>query len=263
MHIWNQTLFRLANLQPAPLSTEKLYHGDCFSLFYYKDKLIAVDTWDTLIPTFSFYKNGAFSQKPLSDIRLLIKIQHCPNEFWDEFTKNTGIPVTSWTMFPNSKFNLQTFKWQSTGHKYTSILSGKYARFGRNRWIDVAKQYGNYHLPPSYNHFWTIEEYINILKQCKWGLSLVGKRSGGDGKNRREIEYASCGMPLALNYQPHYPFEFIPNRHYLYLDKPESLKLLETTDPRPFAERSCEIYDKYFSATGMRKLLELIMIKAL
>ena len=86
--------------------------------------------------------------------------------------------------------------------------------------------------------------YFDLLKQTKWGLILKGK--GEAGKNRREMEYASYGMPLALNYKPIYPFEFEPNKHYFYLEKIEDLNKLKEINPMPFAKQSTDMYKKYF-----------------
>ena len=60
-----------------------------------------------------------------------------------------------------------------------------------------------------------------------------------DLKNRREPEYTSCGMPLALGgYKPNYGFEFKEGIHYFYIDKPEDIEKLKDIDPRPYSEAS-------------------------
>ncbi len=74
-------------------------------------------------------------------------------------------------------------------------------------------------------------------------------------KNRREIEFASCGVPLALNYKPTYLWPFRPGIEYFHLDSAARLKEMIDTDPAPFAKASAEVYRKYLCAEGQARLL--------
>ena len=103
------------------------------------------------------------------------------------------------------------------------------------------------------------QEYLDILPQTTWSLSLQGiSGAHTDGKNRREPECFSCGMPMALNYKPYYPFPFEANKHYVYLEKPEDIVKLNDIDPQPYADASTELYNQYFSVKGASNLFRKI-----
>lgn len=229
-----------------------------FSAFKIDGRLIVLDTWDTDSPTVNCWKAGYFSPGGMfADAALVLKIQWEPKPIWQQFTEETGKTITPWTMFPSREFPLEWFRWQAHGpHLYLATLTGA-ERFGRGAFKDIAQHWPNIYSKPRGQKD-PIADYLRILETCKWGVSLVGKR-GTQNKNRREVEFASCGMPLALNYIPSYPFPFQPGTHFVFLKEPRDLSRLATMDPRPFAERSIALWRDHFCPVAMAdKLLTLL-----
>lgn len=235
--------------------------------FKFNDILMAVDVWDGPQPTIllaDWFKSDPFYSKT----KIIFKIQYCSSvriKEIDQFVKDSGIHVTNWTMFHSDTFPLEYFKWdKNKNHKYLTYVSGK----RRQDWLDYYENskevatYSNSGLKtvPKGRAKLMVPDFLEIMKDCKWGLSLKGKRIGNmDCKNRREVEFASAGMPLALNYKPEYPFPFEAGKHYVYVEKPENLMILKDIDPIPYAEASLETYNKYFSAKGSSEVfLELV-----
>lgn len=205
----------------------------------------------------SMYEDGLFDSV-LKDVKVIIKTQYKYNPFWEIFKQNTGIKVTPWIMWSTINFPLCSFSWAPTNHKYLASCAGgrnSNRRWGRPPYINYCKNDDRFH-----SQRMLVNEYIEILKKCKWGLILQGgNKYNCDGKNTREIEYASCGMPLVLNYCPTYDFSFEPNKHFLYLEKPEDLEKLEYINPEPYAKASEELWHKYFKPeSAVSYLMELI-----
>ena len=155
-------------------------------------------------------------------------------------------------MFSNHTFYLENFQWNANdNHKHDYIITGKpwrhrvpWIRFAENiiagpNNINIGHGAGDASQPHENLGFY------EMLKECKWGLILNGRGCGA--KNRREVEFSSLGMPLALNYVPKYPFDFVPNKDFVLLKSPEDLLSLKDIDPEPFAERSKYIYSQFFS----------------
>lgn len=275
--MWNKTLqdrlegSRLFKVQTEkfPPFMHKLEHvkrrRGYLSFFKINDCLIGLDTWDAPHPTVlltDFLKEDPYYR----NTKIIIKIQHKQSlegnhKLIDDFTEQTGIPLTSWTIFPSHNFPLQNFQWENREHKYLAYISGK----RRNRWRKAYADYPRVRLPfENKNREGSMEEYMEILKECRWGLCLRGKSVGGmDAKNRREIEFSSLGMPLILNYKPEYPFPFEANKDYLYIEPRdfEALKHIDEIDPLPFHKASKRIYEKYFSKRGSAKCLLQILKK--
>lgn len=216
---------------------------------------VGLDTWDTLSPTSHFYGANFFNKRDgiYKDIKLLIKIQYHKCRFWDEFTNNTGIPVTAWTVMPTKDFKLGYFKWENKNHKWYGTVTGKNNRFGRQPWSNWCADQDDFYSSGDYLVNDSIESYFNRLKECKWGIILKGKR--GAEKNRRECEFSSCGIPLALNYDPCYPFPIKAGVHYVKLNKPDDMANLRDINPEPYAEASRRLYFDHFSPYGMAKTL--------
>jgi len=235
--------------------------------FKFNDVLVALDAWDGTQPTCmlaDWFKDHHFYSKT----KIIFKIQYRSSikiQEFENFTAVTGIPITSWTMFHSLTFPLEYFKWdKNQNHKYLTYVSGK----RRQEWLDYyidskeVATFDNCGLAkvPKNRAKLVTQDFLDIVKDCKWGLSLKGKRiSNLDCKNRREVEYSSVGMPLALNYIPEYPFPFEKDKHYVYVEKPEDLMKLQDIDPVPYAEAAWETYQKYFSAVGSSKLFVEIM----
>lgn len=263
---WNWTLCRmLASSKMFNITTKVFPHAKVhgarngnWCMMEVNDVLVGLDTWDTLSPTAHFHGNGYFDNI-LKDIKLLIKIQYHSCKFWDNFTKDTGIPVTAWTVMPTKDYPLECFRWQDHEHQWVGTVTGKNNRFGRQSWTDWCSKQNDFYSSGDYLVNDSLESYISRLQKCKWGIILKGKR--GAEKNRRECEFSSCGIPLALNYDPQYPFDMIPNKHFVKLDKPEDMAKLRDIDPKPFAQASRQLYYDHFSPYGMAKTLISIVNK--
>lgn len=224
-----------------------------FVLIEVAGKLVGIDCWDTFAPTSSCEQLGLFGGT-LKDVRQILKIQFFECAFWSEFTARTKIKVTPWTMFPSRTFPLESFTW-CPGGKYLTAITGRNDRFGRPEWVNFCRQFSTIYSAKDYHTKVALDDYLAILGDCQWGVVLKGLNRRHDGKNRREVEYASCGIPLALNYCPTYPFEFAPGKHFVYLRSPTDIAGLSEIDPQPFSEASKDIYNRYFSPNGMADLL--------
>lgn len=231
-----------------------------FSAVMIDDLLIGIDTWDTNSPTETAWREGFFDAgEVLSAMALVLKIQHEPLPLWDEFTAATQIPINAWTIFPTREYPLEFFRYDpNANHIYIGTLTGA-DRYGRTDFKNTARERHDFYALEGGQKD-SLDEYLNIVKSCRWGISLRGKR-GTDGKNRREIEFASCGIPLALNYQPHYPFPFEPGKHYIYLRDAGDLAKLRDIDPQPYAEASWSVYQNYWSVRGMARLFVTLVEK--
>lgn len=224
-----------------------------FVLLEVAGKLVGVDCWDTFAPTSSCERIGLF-ESTLKDLNHIIKIQYFECDFWKQFQERSQIKVTPWTMFPSRTFPLECFSWRPGG-KYLTAVTGRNDRFGRPAWVNFCRQFSTIYSCEDYNSRVQMQDYLAILNECQWGVILKGLNRRHDGKNRREVEFSSCGMPLALNYCPTYPFEFTPGKHFVYLRSPKDIASLAEIDPLPFSVASRDIYNHYFSPNGMAQLL--------
>lgn len=224
--------------------------GGCFSPIKIDGVLCAIDTWDTSDPTSSAFRGG----DPLMQIvKHVFKIQWQPEPVWNEMFR-AGILVRPWTIFPSREFPLGCFHYEAKQeHQWIGAFTGA-RRHGRGSFYDAADESESrfYKLAPGEKT--DLDSYLRVLKSCKWGISLGGKR-GTDRKNRREIEFASCGMPLALNYKPHYPFPFEAGVHYFHLDSAEDIERLTLIDPEPYAIKAWHVYQHYWKPKSAAQLL--------
>lgn len=267
---WNHTLCRMlvssgvfeVELKTFPLIRLPGTRNGNFHQMAVNGKVVGVDTWDTRDPLHAYVRQGFFtSAGPCHHLDMVVKIQSAhPDSFWDDVSAAIQIPVRPWTIFPSSFFPLGFFQWKNKSFKYTSSLTGKNNRFGRQVWVDWCKQTTDFYVKEDYTGKDELEDFKIILQNCKWGTSLSGRR--GAFKNRRECEFTSCGMPLAMNYVPSYAFDFIPDRHFVHLQKPEDLAKLRDIDPEPFADASKQLYREHFSPEGMANDL-VTMVKNL
>jgi hypothetical protein len=233
-----------------------LRKGNHIIPFKINDKLFLIDDWDYGYPTTDILDKG-IPEYYSNNKATILKIQYCPSETekYIAIYERFGIKVLPFIEFPNSIYPLENYLWSNNDNfQYQYMITGKRWR-ERIRFIQYAQQWhsetclidGSQVLGEE-QPVHTMEQWIEAQKKCRWGLVLKGKGCGG--KNRREIEFSSCGMPLALNYKPLYPFPFEPNYHYLYLEQPDHLNRLYEVDPQPYAERSLEIYKQYFSPSN-------------
>jgi len=260
---WNWTLLRMiADSGLFKVSTERFpwvrvdgARNSNWTMMRVNGALVGLDTWDTYSPTSAFYNSGFFNEGPLKDLDLVIKIQYYKCPFWDEFQTNTGIPVKPWTVMPTKDFPLGYFKWKHENHPLMGTITGKNNRFGRQPWVDWCVKQPDFYAKSDYISTDSLETYRDILKRCRWGIILKGKQRNHDGKNRRECEFSSCGIPLALTYQPTYSFPMNPGEHFVLLKNPEDLATLRYIDPRPYAKASRYLYQEHFSPQGAAKTL--------
>jgi hypothetical protein len=258
---WNRTLMRMladsglfqVTCQPRLEAKTPHRRRENFSVFQVGERWIGLDTWDTAEPSVSWLRAGEFHGGTFAHLDLLVKIQMANTPRWRRMAGEFPIPISPWIIFPNREFPLGYFQWEEGGHSYLASFTGQHQnRFSRPAWIrfiEAEMAFINTERNVSF------ARWLDLNQQCTWGLILHGLKGGGDAKNRREIEYASCGMPLALNYRPNYPFAMEPGRHYLYLETPRDIRKLAETDPRPFAAESRKLYADYFSPLGAAQLL--------
>ena len=251
-------LFRIQYHDFSPIYCLK---GHNFTPFYCQNKLCFIDEWDYSHPT-SQINDQFFRDNPdYQNLSIVFKIQYCRSDepFYAQLKKKYGIQVLPFFMFPSYYIEPSSFLWQNTKHPYLALYSGRVWRH-RAKWEDYMGQREDcirvIETPGAsqINHHSKMvskDDYLECLKLVKWGLILSGKGCGS--KNRREPEYTSLGMPLALNYEPVYPFPFVKNVHYVKLEKPEDLEKLKNIDPMPYHQKSVELYRNYFSPEGMAK----------
>lgn len=255
-HLTNNSKNVIADICKYPLPSIPVYRGGRnFISFIYEDIVFIIDDWDHASPTCYLINNPNIPKFYLDNNTCVLKIQYCNSEInnYDEIYKQTNIKILPFTMFANRSFDLENFKWDvNYKHKFNFIFTGKPWR-NRLSWINFAQtnkekllcgmDFSNGAGDSNINSSNT--SFYDILKDTRWGVILKGKGCGA--KNRREVEFSSLGMPLALNYIPNYPFSFIPNQDFVLLQSPEDLFKLQDIDPVPFAERSLAIYNEYFS----------------
>lgn len=192
------------------------------------------------------------------DFYFVLQYSHNRKEEYNELGKKYSMFVLPLIYPPSPNFKENTFLWKNKEFKYLANMAfGTRIRKHRRPWIKRTLNDNRFFRQKTFG-----DDYINILKDTKWGLSLKGAGYSFDGKCYREAEYMSFGMPLALNYKPCYPFPFYPGEHYLYLNNPIQLAVLDSIDPTNYAKKSRETWENYFSPKGMTNLLlEIIFNK--
>lgn len=244
------------NLPVLPQKYWRKEEGFC--LFKIDGVTMAFDANGGCYNVESMYNDGLF-KTIFKDIKFIVKTQFKNNKFWVKFQKETGIKVIPWIMWCTLNFPLEYFKWDpSRNFKYVSTCAGgpnSNRRWGRPPYIEWCRKNGNYHTDRI-----VVEDFVKVLENCKWGLILQGgNKANCDGKNTREVEYSSCGVPLVLNYIPTYDHPFIPNKHFLYIEKPSDLKRLETEDPRPYAKASSDLWENLLKPSSAAKFLKRLV----
>lgn len=187
------------------------------------DKIVVIDSWDYSIPMINWLNGNGRDIK----IDLILKIQYCPNSNNNNIR---NVPISPWTMF-HFKHNIWQKRqpeiknrWLNTIKKYDIGFSGRKWSW-RLPWAEKLKEFDNclvniYNKTPPGD----IHHYLSYFTKFSSILSIIGKKDRNtDGKNRREVEAASIGMPLILNYKPHYLNQLKPDHHYFYVTKPEQL----------------------------------------
>lgn len=260
---WNHTLCRMLinsnvfdiRLKKFP-SKPNVARINNWHLMEVNGHLVGVDTWDTYAPTSHLVK-GDYFDNIYKNVEMVLKIQYYKCDQWNKAAQKIHRPIRSWTIFPSNKFKLEAFKWAYSDHKLMAILTGRNDRFGRQPWVDWCNEQPDF--VAGHKLRLSDDEFIAKLASSRWGLVLKGLARNHDGKNRRECEFSSCGMPLVLNYTPTYEFPMQPGVHFVLLNKPEDLASLRYIDPRPYAYMANELYNDHFSPFGMAKdLLKIV-----
>jgi len=240
---------------PVVLDKYRRRKDEGFCFLRINNKLIIIDANGGHGNIEAMYRDGLFNEPWYKDVVCLVKTQYHPHLFYEEFQRKTGIKVVSWIMWPTDNFPLGCFKWNvDKVHKYTASCAGgrnSNRRWGRPSYIKYCERHEGFHterLP--------VEKFVEVLKECRWGLILRGGYKGNcDAKNTREHEYMSCGMPLVLNYTPHYDYPFRPYEHFAFVKSPEELASLNGKNIRAFAKASTDIWNKYIKPDSSAKFL--------
>jgi hypothetical protein len=263
---WNVTLHRmlessgLFHVERADLPTLNKSDGGRragnLSVVAVNGVQVGIDTWDTPDPVTIAADRRCFDAgRVLAEVKLVLKIQWSPLQqtAWDR----VPVPVRPWTVFPSREFPLGAFRYQpAKRHRYIAAVTGA-MRHRRGEWFDAARKRSDFFVADEKRAV-PMDEWLGILADCRWGLSLGGKR-GTDMKNRRESEFASCGLPLALNYDPHYPVEFAAGKQYLRVDSPADIDAMIDTPVAPFAQAADQLWAVLFSPCGMSlRLLDAV-----
>lgn len=256
--IIQSNIFKVKHLPPREIAGSKREYSNLLE-FYIDDVHYLLDDWDYDHPTSllndSFFQNNPF----LRDVTCILKLQFHQNTLSNNFKiiKQYSLNILPFTFFSNHSVKLSSFLWENKSFKYLTHFTGKPWKFRKpflnylTNQSDCFVQAGTF--PLEYN------EWVNIVKDSRWGLILHGKGEGK--KNRREVEYMSWGVPLALTYKPIYYFPFKENIDYIYIESPSDIDKLRDIDPIPFHERSLYNYKTFFSPIGMSNLLKKIHLE--
>lgn len=218
-----------------------------FHVMRVEESLVGVDTWDLEGPTTT-------GHSVLNELDLLLKIQYRPHDLWRALEIEHGLRITSWTMFAYDGFPMREYAWSPDSGQCPYSYSG-HAKRPKRRWLRHMRRSG-----VEVHDMLEPNEYVPLLRNSRWGVILKGRTGRHcDGKNRREPALASWGMPLALNYTPHYPVSMLPDVDFVHLREPTDLDRLKDIDPRPYAEASIGLWHRLFSPRAMAgNLLDLV-----
>jgi len=191
-------------------------------------------------------------------IKKIIYMQRNENPFWDSHdipVMSGWIWATDWLNFIKMQPSIRE-RYLKTSHTVVGS-SGKIWR-ERLPWIEAMKPlvqdlcYWNTRKRPD-NDYWG--------RICTWraAICLMGKKDKcSAGRNRREIEFPACGVPLILNYIPYAPYDpLIPNEHFYLCEKPENLDLAikdVCAYGKELADNAYQWYERNGTKEGMVKL---------
>jgi hypothetical protein len=223
-----------------------LARSDATRIISVNDKLVYIDTWDYFHPTGTVL---AHIDKVDIDIKAIVKIQKRKGS---KYENSKNIPVVPWSMFHSRHMewleNQPEYREQvqANSNKHVPVgYSGRHFNF-RKKWFQAIEEIEG-HFITTWRKRPTdpIENYIKNMGEWKIGLILKGKSDGQtDGKNRREVEFASVGLPMMLNYQPYYLNELVPGKHYAYVESPDKLgEALSSLTPEFAAELADNAYE--------------------
>jgi hypothetical protein len=228
---------------------KKLYQDDLWqtkhgslSFLRIAGKLIVLDLFAFPDHSYQLCKSGLFN-----DIKPDFWISYDPSP---KIERLLGCPAKPWIMFPAGWEAVNKFRW-SGNWTYTGIItSGQNSirRMRRISWVRKAESLGDFYCTRRQIRQ---SRYLRLLARSKWGLIISHKGL----KNTREYEFPSCGIPMAMNYQPIYEYPFYPNEHYVLLNKPNDLEKLRDIDAHYYARQSRWIWDHYLRPDKAAALL--------
>lgn len=189
--------------------------------------------------------------------KLGIKIDACL--VWDreeEISKElSGVPCYPLLNFPVFTELVEFCKWEEERHDALTMFSSgchSMTNMKREKWHHFMNS-----MPDTINFKVKapLEQYMQAIRRMTWGLII----SIHNFKNTREYEFSSCGIPLAMNYQPRYPFPFEPGVHYVKLETPEDLLKLRDINPKPYHEASRYLWNECLCPSAMVRYLSLFL----
>lgn len=194
-------------------------------------KLIVFDTQFDDNFSIKYISNGL-----LTNFQAAAYIKYKKNE---NVQKLLNCPLVVWAMFPAGWELVNKFEYNSFTSDYNVMASGMNSLIimKRKKWFEHAKTLGidTQIAIPSL-------KYLSLINKSRFGVILSIRNE----KNTREYEFISNLMPLALNYQPEFDFDFIPGVHYLYMKDVNDLSKLITEDPTKYYHKSKYIWENYF-----------------
>ena len=169
--------------------------------------------------------------------------------------------VKPFTMFPSGHVifysNLESYRKIEVEKTHKLGFSGRVWR-QRSRWYKKIEPMSEVYCEPTRGQATsngTFEDYVKKLKSWEKCLILAGKGSKVAMSNRREVECASLGIPMVLNYRPTYYRDFKPCYHFV-----ENHRDLDTLDDYPadywkeLADNALDFYENNMSQEGIKNL---------
>lgn len=239
-----------------------LTRSDAGRIISVNEKLVYLDTWDFSGPTITVLTH---LDKIDVELHAILKIQKRRDSDW---SNSKDIPVVPWSMFHSQHMNWlenqpkYREQVQANTNKTVSVgYSGRHFHF-RKKWFRAIEK-----IEDSFLTTWKkrptdpIDNYIQNMSEWKVGLILKGKSDGRtDGKNRREVEFASVGVPMILNYQPYYLNELEPFKHYIYVESEDELgEALSSLTPEVAAELTSNAYEWWKENASLEGICKTFM----
>ena len=189
-------------------------------------KRVLIDVWD-----FGNNMSAFLSMQNAPHVDLVLMIQRTREHSWPN---DRGIKVLPWTMFHTEHATWLRYiltyrnRVRKTAKVYRSAFTGASRFHRRAPWVAALEHIEGVFLRTyegsTANRVGTLDDYISMI--LEWGSGIILK--GGchrytDGKNRREVEFGGLGIPMILNYRPHYYDDLTPDKHYIYAETVEDL----------------------------------------
>lgn len=194
----------------------------CGNLVQADERWIYLDTWDHSRPLDQVLK---YPEKWPVPIDAAIKIQKSPR--WNADNPR-NVPVRTWTMFHMDQMDWlrkvdRRRKEVAVGKKIHGISFSGRVWNERKKWMQAMRGVMGAHVESweGRRRSGSVDGYVSMLAASKAAFIIQGKHDAmTDGKNRREVECASLGVPMVLNYEPFYELDpLIPGEHYVKVDR--------------------------------------------